>query len=122
MESLKLTAYVFLGVIILGLIVHVLEVFYFGTMFGVMIAILGLVVELFVFGIHMKNKRTKKFEWDLSHIGVIALVIIIIGIAVNLISSLLFPDVVGIGNGIMTLGFGVAVLGFFVVAVKEKMK
>jgi hypothetical protein len=123
MERLKKLAYLFFCVIVIGLVIHVIEFFFFGTLFGLIIAIVGLIGEIIVFGIHLNEKRTKgteKFRWKLSHIGVVSIVLILIGIIVNVICSFLFPDYVGIGNHFITWGFIVAVIGFFVYVVYEK--
>ncbi len=83
---------------------------------------IGLIGEILVFALHMSEKRKEKekFQWKLSHIGVVAIILIVIGIIVNIICSFLFPDYVGIGNHFVTWGFIVAVVGFFVYTVKEK--
>lgn len=123
MERLKKLAYLFFIVIIVGLVIHMIEFFFFGTLFGLIIAILGLIGEIIVFGIHVNEKRsgrTEKFRWKLSHIGVVAIILIVVGIIVNITCSFFFPDYVGVGNHFFTWGFIVAVIGFFVYVVYEK--
>ncbi len=122
MERLRKLAYLFFIVIIVGLVIHLIEFFFFKTLFGLIIAVIGLIGEILVFALHMSEKRKEKekFQWKLSHIGVVAIILIVIGIIVNIICSFLFPDYVGIGNHFVTWGFIVAVVGFFVYTVKEK--
>ena len=123
MERLKKLAYLFFIVIVTGLIIYIIEFFFFGTPLGMTIAVIGVIGEVMVFAVHMSEKRAKegeKFTWKLSHIGVVAIILILIGITVNIICSFLFPDYVGIGNHFVTWGFIVAVIGFFVFVVKEK--
>lgn len=123
MERLKKLAYLFFIVIIIGLVIHVIGFFFFQTLLGMAIAVIGVIGEIVVFAVHMSEKgtgETGKFQWKLSHIGVVAIILIVIGIIVNLICSFLFPDYVGIGNHFVTWGFIVAVIGFFVYVVKEK--
>lgn len=123
MERLKKLAYLFFIVIITGLIIYVIEFFLFKTPLGLIIAVIGFIGEVIVFAVHMSERKAgegEKFTWELSHIGVVAIILIVIGIIVNIICSFLFPDYVGIGNHFVTWGFIVAVIGFFVFVVKEK--
>jgi hypothetical protein len=126
MKYLKNLAYVFLILIIIGLLVHLIEFFSSKTLFGMIIAVVGLIGEICVFALHAREKGIgrkgggEKFRWKVEHIGVLAIALIVLGIIVNIICSLFFPDYVGIGNGFITLGFIVAVIGFFVYVVKEK--
>ncbi|MEE9323597.1 MAG: hypothetical protein V3U72_03555 [Candidatus Aenigmarchaeota archaeon] len=122
MERLKKLAYLFFIVIIIGFVIHVIEFFFFEAFLGLMIAVVGVIGEILVFTVHMSERRAgkEKFRWKLSHIGVVAIILIVIGIIVNIICSFFFPDYVGVGNHFITWGFIVAVIGFFVYAVKEK--
>ncbi|UCC92078.1 MAG: hypothetical protein JSV39_02345 [Candidatus Aenigmatarchaeota archaeon] len=123
MNYLRRLAYLFFIVIIIGLVIHIIEFFFFQTLLGMTISVIGVIGEIVVFAVHMSEKRAgegKKFTWEISHIGVLAIILIVIGIIVNIICSFLFPDYVGIGNHFVTWGFIVAVIGFFVYVVKEK--
>lgn len=122
MESLKKLAYLFLIVIIIGLLIHFVEYFTSQTLVGMFIALAGLIGEIIVFAIHVNEKRKgrEKFRWQLSHIAVVAIIMIVLGIIINLVCSFFFPEYVGIGNHFITWGFVVAVIGFFVYVVKEK--
>ena len=123
MDRMRKLAYLFFIIILIGLAIHAIEFFSSQTLFGLFIAVIGLVGEIIVFGIHLNEKRSRKaekFRWKLSHIGVVAIILIIIGIIVNIICTFFFRDYVGVGNHFITWGFIVAVIGFFIYVVKEK--
>jgi hypothetical protein len=123
MDYLRRLAYLFFIVIIIGLVIYVIEFFFFQTLLGMTISVIGVIGEIVVFAVHMSEKRAgegKKFTWEISHIGVVAIILIVMGIVLNIICSFLFPDYVGVGNHFVTWGFIVAVIGLFVYVVKEK--
>ncbi len=125
MEPLRKLAYGFFLLILSGVVTNTYEtIAATGTFYGMIKMFCGLIGLLIVFAFHMHKKGVGKwkFEWRLSHIGMVAVILIITGIVINVTCTFLFPDLVGIGNHFTTWGFIVAVIGFFVYAVKEKMK
>ena len=124
MEIMKKLAYLFFLVIIAGLVVHLFE-FYASsnTFFGIPTALIGLIGLIIVFAFHMNDRRSEtreKFKWKLTHIGVVAIILIGLGIVINVIASFFFREYLGIGNPFISWGFIVGAIGFFVFVVKEK--
>lgn len=124
MERLKKLAYFFFMLIIIGLIIHVAERFFSGTFFGLAISLIGLIGEIIIFAVHLSGRRKaeagKRFAWKAEHIGIVAIVMIVLGIIIDLACTFFFPDYSGAGNPLIMWGFIVAAIGFFVYAVKEK--
>ena len=121
MKNLKTLAYLFFAILLVGAVIHIIEIFYTKTFTGMLMAVIGGVGMVCVFALHAGEAgKKRKFRWRVSHIGLVAIILIVIGIAVNIACSFLFPEYVGVGNEFITWGFIVAVIGFFVYAVKEK--
>lgn len=120
MKSMEKLAYIFLAVILIGLAVHVVESFSYRSFLGMSTAVAGLIGEICVFAVHIHEKKPKKFKWKISYIGVIAVILIVAGIIVNIVLSFIYPEYVGLGNELITWGFIIAVIGFFIMVVKEK--
>lgn len=121
MEALRKLAYLFFILIIAGLIAHAIEFYWSsGTFFGVIVSTIGIIGLLIVVAFHLNDKWKGRFEWRLTHIGVVAIILMFMGIIINVTCSFFFRDYIGIGNNFTTLGFIVAVIGFFVFVVKEK--
>jgi len=60
----------------------------------------------------------KKF--NLANFSLVALLLIVVGITVNIMGSLLNPEIAGQGNFFITWGFIIAVIGLFIHFLREK--
>lgn len=121
METLKLSAYAFFVILLIGVAVHLYEYLAAsGTFYGIVIAVIGVIGEILAFAIHVRQRRRIMFHWNSSHVGLIAITIIVVGIAINIAFDVINPEYTGIGNYFITFGFVVAVVGLFLIAIKEK--
>jgi len=120
MRSLSKLAYIFLGVIILGLIIQIIEFLTVKTAYGLTISLIGLVGEVLTFVLHVSETRPKQFKWRISHVALIAIILIAAGIIINIVCLFICVEHMWIGNQFITWGFIIAVLGFFIFVVKEK--
>ena len=107
--------------IIVGLILFFLSPLFqpLSWISGVFI-ILGILLILYAGIKKIRTGESREYNIGLSALGVIAIILILIGIIINVVCTFLLPECIGWGNYFFVLGFAIGVIGLFLYVIKQK--
>lgn len=109
-----------LFVIAAGIIIFFAS-YFLDFLYWISFAIVAIGICIMVYSIAMKG-LSKDYKMGAEIVPLIAMTMIVAGIIINVICSIYFRDLVGIGNHLFFWGFVLAVISFFFYAVKDRMK
>lgn len=112
----------FTVLIVVGVIVSVLDFLFFKTVLGFVILLVGFIGGiLLLLAESLKAESFKEFHWSINQIGLLALVLIIIGIILHTVFRFWeLGELIDIANSFVFWGFFIGVLYFLIYVFREK--